>query len=191
MSGHEDEAASGKSRRRDRPKQGDRRRSVRHLGAPRSWSPTCGGSRSATSCMTPNRRASNSVVYQIVRGVSVRYPAAGRSQQRGRRDAMAAVDKLGGNWIIVRSHATVAPDEIGGASESEENSRHRRTANSGPAMAGPASMVSPGTSPRRKKPKPISRITGTRWDDWATVHEAMFLQRVACRRRQTRCRDFA
>ena len=30
---------------------------------------------------------------------------------------MAVVDKLGGNWIIVRSHTTVAPDEIGGASE--------------------------------------------------------------------------
>jgi hypothetical protein len=26
---------------------------------------------------------------------------------------MTAVDKLGGNWIIVRSHATVASDEIG------------------------------------------------------------------------------
>jgi hypothetical protein len=61
------------------------------------------------------------VVYQIVRGDSVRYPAAGRIQQRRRRDAMATVDKLGGNWIIVRSHDTVARDEIGGASESEAN----------------------------------------------------------------------
>ena len=34
---------------------------------------------------------------------------------------MATVDKLGGNWIIVRSHDTVARDEIGGASESEAN----------------------------------------------------------------------
>ena len=26
---------------------------------------------------------------------------------------MATVNKLGGNWIIVRSHTTVASDEIG------------------------------------------------------------------------------
>ena len=47
--------------------------------------------------------------------------------------------------------------------------RHRRTANSGQAMAGPVSMVSPGTSPRGRKPKPISLSTGTRWNDWATA----------------------
>ena len=34
---------------------------------------------------------------------------------------MATVDKLGGNWIIVRSHSTAAHNEIDGASELEAN----------------------------------------------------------------------
>jgi len=33
---------------------------------------------------------------------------------------MATVDKLGGNWVIVRSQARDAPGEIGGALESPE-----------------------------------------------------------------------
>ena len=34
---------------------------------------------------------------------------------------MATVDKLGGNWIIVRSQTTAARNEIDGASELEAN----------------------------------------------------------------------
>ena len=33
---------------------------------------------------------------------------------------MATVNKLGGNWIIVRSHTTVASDEIGVGADSQE-----------------------------------------------------------------------
>jgi len=33
---------------------------------------------------------------------------------------MATVDRLGGNWIIVRSHTTAAPGGIGGVLESLE-----------------------------------------------------------------------
>jgi len=33
---------------------------------------------------------------------------------------MATVDRLGGNWIIVSSHATAAPSEIGGVLESPD-----------------------------------------------------------------------
>ena len=49
-------------------------------------------------------------VYCIVHGSKVPYPPLDRAQRPRKGDAMATVDKLGGNWVIARGGVDASDD---------------------------------------------------------------------------------